>query len=148
MATTSRSLHRAVRLWSFSISTTATDHNSYQQKHYYTEHNCFIGCWEAPKDPKKTKLAQLRRYYAKQVKEVRKKYIKEIKLMRLTKRCKDEAHKERKVAEQEFHQALKVGELEGNFWVLNCFDLVVFKACQLEMGGRRSIWIGEVSEEI
>ncbi|BFG15405.1 hypothetical protein CerSpe_016790 [Prunus speciosa] len=131
MATTSRSLYRTLRLRSFSTSTKPSHHNSHQQNHQYTDPNSFIGCWEAPKDPKEAeaKLAQLRRDYAKQVKEVRKEYIQEVELMRLEKLRKDEARKEalrlqneerkrlkaeaakvraqqREVAEQEFRQTL------------------------------------------
>ncbi|KAK9933155.1 hypothetical protein M0R45_020360 [Rubus argutus] len=129
MATSRSSLYRNLR--SFSTSTRATHHKSHQQTHQYSEPSSFIGSWEAPSNPKEAeaKLAQLRRDYAKQVKEIRKEYIKEVELMRIEKLRKDEARREalrlqneerkrlkaeaakvraqqRQVAEEEFRQTL------------------------------------------
>lgn len=129
MATARSSLYRNLR--SFSTSMRATHHKSHQQTHQYSEPSSFIGSWEAPSNPKEAeaKLAQLRRDYAKQVKEIRKEYIKEVELMRLEKLRKDEARREalrlqneerkrlkaeaakvraqqRQVAEEEFRQTL------------------------------------------
>ena len=71
--------------------------------------NSFFGSWESPKDPKEAeaKLAQLRRDYAKQVKEVCKEYIWEMELMRLEKQSKDEAKKEAIRATNEKWKKLK-----------------------------------------
>lgn len=118
-----------------STSTAATTkpshHNQHQQNHKFLEPNSFIGSWESPRDPKEaqSRLVQLRRDYAKQVKELRKEYIREVELARLEKLRKDEARREalrvqneerkkqkaevakaraqeRQVAEQEFRQTL------------------------------------------
>ncbi|KAK1577784.1 hypothetical protein Q3G72_024764 [Acer saccharum] len=87
--------------------------------------------WESPRTPKEAekRLAQLRRDYAKQVKETRKGYIHEMELLRLDKLQKDQAKQEafrvakeertrlkaeaakvraqeRKLAEEEFRQTL------------------------------------------
>lgn len=81
---------------SFSTSIKSAHHNNHQQTHKYLEANAFVGSWEAPKDPKEAqaRLAQLRRDYAKQVKQVRKNYIQEVELLRLEKERKDEAKRE------------------------------------------------------
>lgn len=130
MATVSRSLRRNLTR-SFSSTAAPVARNNHQQTHQFSEPNSFIGSWDAPKNPKEAekKLAQLRRDYAKQVKEMRKGYIEEMELMRLEKQRKDEAKKEalrlaneerkklkaeaakvraeeRKVAEEEFRQIL------------------------------------------
>ncbi|KAJ4723200.1 Stress response protein NST1 [Melia azedarach] len=116
---------------SFSSTPAPIHRNSNQQTHQFLESNSFLGSWDAPRNPKEAekKLAQLRRDYAKQVKEVRKAYIQEMDLLRLEKQRKDEARKEalrlaneerkklkaeaakvraqeRKVAEEEFRQTL------------------------------------------
>lgn len=137
MASSSRSAIRTATnlsnnlLRSFSTSTKSAHHNNHQQTHKYLETNAFIGSWEAPKDPKEAqaRLAQLRRDYAKQVKQVRKNYIQEVELLRLEKQRKDDAKREalrvaneerkklkaeaakaraeeRKVAEEEFRRTL------------------------------------------
>nr|XP_028948723.1 calponin homology domain-containing protein DDB_G0272472-like isoform X1 [Malus domestica] len=170
MATTSRSLYRRLCLRSFSTSTKPTHHNSHQQNHQYMEPNSFIGCWEAPKDPKEAeaKLAHLRRDYTKQVKEVRKEYIKEVELMRLDKLLKDEARKEalrlqneerkrlkaeaakvraqqREVAEQEFQQTLlkeRAEKLEN--WKMKEKRKEEMKKDEKELLRRKSsMWINE-----
>lgn len=126
MATVSRSIRRNLTR-SFSSTAVPVARNNHQ----FSEPNSFIGSWDAPKNPKEAekKLAQLRRDYAKQVKEMRKGYIEEMELMRLEKQRKDEAKKEavrlaneerkklkaeaakvkaeeRKVAEEEFRKTL------------------------------------------
>lgn len=76
--------------------TAPSHHNHHQQNHKYLSPSEFINSWDPPKDPKeaKSKLAHLRRQYAKQVKEVRKEYIQEMELQRIEKQRKDEAKKE------------------------------------------------------
>ncbi|CAI0401543.1 unnamed protein product [Linum tenue] len=115
----------------FSSSSIATGKNNHKETHNFLEANSFLGCWEAPKNPKEAekRLAMLRRQYAKQLKEVRKEYIVEMEAMRMEKQRKDEARQEvirianeerrklkaeaakvraeeRKVAEEEFRQTL------------------------------------------
>ncbi|KAL2933757.1 Hydrocephalus-inducing protein [Bienertia sinuspersici] len=70
-------------------------HNDHSQNQVYLKPSTIIGSWEAPKSPKEalTKLALLRRDYAKQVKELRKHYINEMELQRQEKLRKDEALK-------------------------------------------------------
>ncbi|KAE8732474.1 putative Histidine kinase [Hibiscus syriacus] len=114
-----------------SFSTKSSHHNNHQATHIYLDPNSFLGSWKSPNDPKvaEKKLAQLRRDYAKQVKNVRKEYIQEMELLRLEKLRKEEARKEairvaneerkrlkaeaakvraqeRMVAEEEFRQTL------------------------------------------
>ncbi|OMO71011.1 hypothetical protein CCACVL1_18512, partial [Corchorus capsularis] len=114
-----------------SFSTKPSHHNHHQESHKFLEPSSFLGSWKSPDDPKvaEKKLAQLRRDYAKQVKEVRKEYIHEMDILRLEKLRKEEtrqeairvANEERKrlkaeaakvraqerlVAEQEFRQTL------------------------------------------
>ncbi|GMI70495.1 hypothetical protein like AT5G49210 [Hibiscus trionum] len=78
------------------FSTKASHHNNHQTTHKYLDPNSFLGSWKSPTDPKEAekKLAQLRRDYAKQVKNVRKEYIHEMELLRLEKLRKEEARKE------------------------------------------------------
>ncbi|GAV58992.1 hypothetical protein CFOL_v3_02525 [Cephalotus follicularis] len=70
--------------------------NNHQQTHEFLGPNPFLGSWEKPKDPRdaERRVAQLRREYGKQVKEVRKQYIQEVELMLLDKQRKDEARRE------------------------------------------------------
>ncbi|XP_054788052.1 protein PXR1 [Prosopis cineraria] len=86
----------SVFLRSFVTSAKPSHHNDHKKNHKFLEPNSFIGSWEAPKDPKEAeaRLAQLRRDYAKQVKEVRKAYIQEMEFMRLEKQRKDDARRE------------------------------------------------------
>ncbi|XVE84728.1 hypothetical protein DITRI_Ditri17bG0036300 [Diplodiscus trichospermus] len=79
-----------------SFSTKSSHHNNHQQTHKFLDRNSFLGSWKSPSDPKEAekKLAQLRRDYAKQVKNVRKEYIQEMELLRLDKLRKEEARKE------------------------------------------------------
>ncbi|KAI9128373.1 hypothetical protein K1719_001366 [Acacia pycnantha] len=126
-----KSSHFSETLRSFATTAKPSHHNDHKRNHKFLEPNSFIGSWEAPKDPKEAeaRLAQLRRDYAKQVKEVRKAYIQEIELMRLEKQRKDDARREairvaneerklkaevakvkaeeRKIAQEEFRQTLK-----------------------------------------
>ncbi|XP_028804458.1 LOW QUALITY PROTEIN: reticulocyte binding protein 2 homolog b-like [Neltuma alba] len=121
----------SVTLRSFATTAKPSHHNDHKRNHKFLEPSSFIGSWEAPKDPKEAeaRLAQLRRDYAKQVKEVRKAYIQEMELMRLEKQRKDDARREairvaneqrkklkaevakvkaeeRKIAQEEFRQTL------------------------------------------
>ncbi|KAK9266391.1 hypothetical protein L1049_027293 [Liquidambar formosana] len=114
-----------------STSTSSSHHNYHQQNHAYLQPTDYIGSWKTPTNPKEAeaKLAQLKRDYAKKVKQIRKEYIYEVELQRLEKQRKDEAKKEairqateerkklkaaaaearaaeRKVAEEEFRQTL------------------------------------------
>ncbi|KAK6255209.1 hypothetical protein QQP08_012471 [Theobroma cacao] len=79
-----------------SFSSKSSHHNNHQQSHKFLEPSSFLGSWKSPNDPKdaEKKLAQLRRDYAKQVKDVRKEYIHEMELSRLEKLRKEEARKE------------------------------------------------------
>ncbi|KAK8986051.1 hypothetical protein V6N11_082337 [Hibiscus sabdariffa] len=79
-----------------SFSSKTSHHNNHQTTHKYLDPNSFLGSWKSPAHPKEAerKLAQLRRDYAKQVKDVRKEYIHEMELLRLEKLRKEEARKE------------------------------------------------------
>ncbi|KAK4856168.1 hypothetical protein QYF36_014782 [Acer negundo] len=127
MGTRSRSLLRTLGR---SLCTTAgPSHRS--NNHKFLDPTSFINSWESPRTPKEAekRLAQLRRDYAKQVKETRKGYIHEMELLRLDKLRKDQAKQEalrvaneerkrlkaeaaklraqeRKLAEEEFRQTL------------------------------------------
>ncbi|KAL5784320.1 hypothetical protein ACOSQ2_006712 [Xanthoceras sorbifolium] len=130
MGTRSRSLLRTLGR---SLCTTAgpTNRNNNHHTHKYLDPNSFVGCWEAPRTPKEAekRLAQLRREYAKQLKDTRKGYIHEMELLRLEKLRKDQATQEalrianeerkklkaeaakvraeeRKLAQEEFRQTL------------------------------------------
>lgn len=99
MATISRPLFRNLsRRFSTAVEgAPASSHrNSHLQTHKFLEPDSYLGSWNAPKNPKEAekKLAQLRRDYAKKVKETRKQYIEEMELVRLEKQRKDEARKE------------------------------------------------------
>uniref|UniRef100_A0A2N9GP37 Uncharacterized protein n=1 Tax=Fagus sylvatica TaxID=28930 RepID=A0A2N9GP37_FAGSY len=101
---TSRSLYRTTTrfsktLRSFSTTTNPSHHNHHQANHKYLEPSDFVGSWwhsDPPQDPKvaERRLAQLRRDYAKHVKQVRKEYIHEVELLRLEQQRKDEAKRE------------------------------------------------------
>ena len=118
-------------LRSFATTAKPSHYINHLENHKFLEPNSFLGCWEVPKDPKEAeaKLAQLRRNYAKQVRDVRKEYIREMELMRLEKQMKDDARREairvaneerkklkaeaaklkaeeRKIAQEEFRQTL------------------------------------------
>ena len=126
-----KSSQLSVTLRSFATTAQPSHHNDHNRNHKFLEPCSFIGSWEAPKNPKEAeaRLAQLRRDYAKQVKEVRKAYIQEMELMRLEKQRKDDARREairvaneerkklkaevakvkaeeRKIAQEEFRQTL------------------------------------------
>ncbi|XP_010275197.1 PREDICTED: uncharacterized protein LOC104610326 isoform X2 [Nelumbo nucifera] len=79
-----------------SSSPTPSLRNQHQLQHEFSKPNEFLGSWKPPKDPKEAeaKLGQLRRDYAKQVKELRKQYIYEMELQRLEQQQKDEAKRE------------------------------------------------------
>lgn len=125
-----------------SFSTAPSYHNHHRQNHKYVSPSEFINSWDPPKDPKEaeSKLAHLRRQYAKQVKEVRKEYIQEMELQRIEKQRKDEAKKEalrianeerkaakmaakkakaaeRQLVEEEFRQTLVCGTYRPLFCV-------------------------------
>ncbi|THG10383.1 hypothetical protein TEA_008455 [Camellia sinensis var. sinensis] len=107
-------------LRSLSTSAAATsNHNNHQSRH---QPNTFLNSWNPPKDPKEAeaKLLQLRRQYAKKMKEVRKEYIQEMELQRLEKQRRDDArresiriaHEERKAAKAATKKA-KAAEREA-----------------------------------
>ncbi|XP_021888288.1 vicilin-like seed storage protein At2g18540 [Carica papaya] len=101
-----RELAKTIR----SFSNKATSHHSHhQQTHKFLEASSFIGSWEAPKNPKEaeSRLTQLRRDYAKQVKELRKEYVHEMALLRLEKQRKDEARMQTIRAANEERKRLK-----------------------------------------
>lgn len=155
MAVSSRSAIRSATnlsnnlLRSFSTSTKSAHHNIHQQTHKFLEANAFVGSWEPPKDPEEAqaRLVQLRRDYAKQVKQVRKNYIQEVELLRLENQRKDEAKREalrvaneerkklkaeaakaraeeRKVADEEFRRTLVSGFLIILYLLL---DMIVWR---------------------
>lgn len=133
----------SVSLRSFATTAKPAHHNNHMQNHKFLEPNSFLGSWEAPKGPKEAeaRLAQLRRDYAKKVKEVRKEYICEMELMMLEKQRKDDARREairvaneerkklkaevakvkaeeRKIAQEEFRQTL-VCVLSPSYFCVN-----------------------------
>lgn len=110
---------------------TTTHHIDHQRTQEFLPAENYLNSWKPPKDPKEaqSKLALLRREYAKKVKVVRKKYIREMEFQKLEKLKRDEAKKEalrianeqrkaakeaerkakakeREVAEEEFRQTL------------------------------------------
>lgn len=101
-------------LRSFATTSKSAHHNNHRDNHKFLPPTSFLGSWEAPKDPKEAeaKLAQLRRDYAKQVKELRKGYIEEMELMRLEKQRKDEARREALRVATEERKRLKAQEAE------------------------------------
>ncbi|XP_057443189.1 uncharacterized protein LOC130734824 [Lotus japonicus] len=101
-------------LRSFATTAKSAHHNNHRDNHKFLPPTSFLGSWEAPKDPKEAeaKLAQLRRDYAKQVKELRKEYIEEMELMRLEKQRKDEARREALRVATEERKRLKAQEAE------------------------------------
>lgn len=88
-----------------SVSTHAkpSHHKEHSRNQEYLKPTSFIGSWEAPKDPKEAqaKLAQLRRDYAKQVKDIRKQYIYEMELQRQEQIRKEEARREEILRQRE-----------------------------------------------
>lgn len=115
----------------FSSTNRDTHHKDHQRTHEYLPPSNYLNSWDTPRNPKEaqSKLAILRREYAKQVKAVRKQYIREMELQKLEKLKKDEARrealrianeerkaakaaekkakaKEREIAEEEFRQTL------------------------------------------
>lgn len=134
----------AKTLRSTSTSTTLpSHHNDHERNHEYRQPNRLVNSWKPAKDPKESqaRLAQLRREYAKQVKELRKEYSHEMQLQMMEKQRKDEAKREalriareerkaskaaaaearaaeRKVSEEEFRQTLVC-----EFFLLMCWEL-------------------------
>ncbi|XAR62554.1 hypothetical protein NMG60_11017356 [Bertholletia excelsa] len=165
----------AVSLRSLSTLATTTTNNSTgaisrRPEHEYLQPNQYLNSWKRPKDPKEAeaKLAQLRREYAKKVKEIRKEYILEMELQRLEKQRKDEARREairvaneerraakaaskkakaaeREVAEEEFRQTLlkeRADKLE--YWRRRQAQIVEKKKEKKELLRRQSsMWINE-----
>lgn len=99
---------------SFATRAANSHHNNHHENHKFLSPHSFVGSWKAPRDPKEAEaqLAQLRRDYAKQVKEVRKEYILEVEAMRLEKQQKDEARKEALRVANEERKKLKAQEKE------------------------------------
>lgn len=99
-----------------SFSTASSHHNHHQQNHKYLSPSEFLNSWDPPKDPKEaeSKLAHLRRQYAKQVKDVRKEYIQEMELQRIEKQRKDEAKKEALRIANEERKAAKMAAKKAN----------------------------------
>lgn len=89
--------------------TKSSQHNNHKENHNYLNPSSFIGSWEAPKDPKEAeaRLSQLRRDYAKQVKQIRKLYIEEVELMNLNKLRQDESCRETLRLQNEERKKLK-----------------------------------------
>ncbi|GMH08036.1 hypothetical protein Nepgr_009876 [Nepenthes gracilis] len=90
-------------------------HNDHKRNHVYLSPNDFIGSWEPHKNPKQAEsnLAQLRRDYARQVKELRKQYICEMELQRQEKLRKDEARREEIRREREERKKSKAAAAEA-----------------------------------
>ncbi|KAJ7974000.1 Stress response NST1-like protein [Quillaja saponaria] len=171
----SRSLFRSSTqfskpLRSFATSSESAHHNNHQENHKYLEPSSYVGSWVTPKDPKEAeaKLAQLRRNYAKQVKERRKEYIHEVELMRLDKQRKDEAKREairvaneerrklkaeaakvraqeRKIADEEFRQTLLKERAEKlEYWKMKLQSHEEKKKEKKELLHRQSsTWVDE-----
>lgn len=100
----------------FNTTTAAPTHHKYhQQNQTYEEPNDYISSWKPPSEPKEAeaKLAQLRREYAKKVKELRKEYIYEMELQRLEKKRQDEAKKEAILQAREERKKLKAAAAEA-----------------------------------
>lgn len=129
---------------SFATRASHSHHNNHRENHKFLSPSSFVGSWQTPKDPKEAEamLAQLRRDYAKQVKEVRKEYIREMEAMALEKQRKDEARREalrvaneerkkikaqaaevraqeRNIAQQQFRETLVSLLFDLLFWKLN-----------------------------
>ncbi|KAA8548391.1 hypothetical protein F0562_000075 [Nyssa sinensis] len=158
-------------LRSLSTSTTSpSHHNDHKRNHEFLPPSDFISSWKPPKDPKEAeaKLSQLRREYAKKVKEVRKEYICEMELQRLEKQRKDEAKREairianeerkaakaaekkakaaeREVAEEEFRQTLlKERAQKLEYWRMKEKERAEDKKDKKELLRRQSsMWIDE-----
>ncbi|CAK8540559.1 unnamed protein product [Lathyrus sativus] len=98
----------------FSTRVSHSHHNNHCENHKFLSPSSFVGSWRAPKDPKEAEamLAQLRRDYAKQVKEVRKEYIREMEAMELEKQRKDEARRESLRVANEERKKLKAQAAE------------------------------------
>ncbi|CAL5190994.1 unnamed protein product [Lathyrus oleraceus] len=99
---------------SFSTRVSHSHHNNHRENHKFLSPSSFVGSWQTPKDPKEAEamLAQLRRDYAKQVKEVRKEYIREMEAMKLEKQRKDEARRESLRVANEERKKLKAQAAE------------------------------------
>ncbi|GAB4860834.1 hypothetical protein Ancab_035996 [Ancistrocladus abbreviatus] len=100
-------------------STVASDkpshHNDHKRNHLYLKPNNFIGSWESPRNPKEAEsnLAQLRRDYAKQVRELRKQYIYEMELQRQEQLRKDEARREEIARQREERKKTKAAAAQA-----------------------------------
>ncbi|KAJ7969766.1 Stress response NST1-like protein [Quillaja saponaria] len=165
---TSTQLSKPLR--SFATASDSGHHNN----HKFLEPSSYVGSWVTPKDPKEAeaKLAQLRRDYAKQVKERRKEFIHEVELMRLEKQRKDEVKREairvvneerkklkaeaakvraeeRKIADEEFRQTLlkeRADKLE--YWKMKLQSHEEKKKEKKELLHRQSsVWIDELEVE-
>ncbi|KAI8003337.1 hypothetical protein LOK49_LG08G02343 [Camellia lanceoleosa] len=158
-------------LRSLSTSAAATSHhNNHQSSHQFLEPNTFLNSWKPPKDPKEAeaKLLQLRRQYAKKMKEVRKEYIQEMELQRLEKQRKDDARREairianeerkaakaatkkakaaeREAAEEEFRKTLLKERTEKlEYWRMKENKIEEKKKDKNELVRRQSsMWINE-----
>ncbi|XP_077211132.1 stress response NST1-like protein [Tasmannia lanceolata] len=77
-------------------STSTPSHRHHTNPHEFSSPSEFLGSWKSPTSPKEaeTKLAHLRRDYAKQVKQLRHQYFYEMELHRAEKQRKDEAKRE------------------------------------------------------
>ncbi|WJX28674.1 hypothetical protein P8452_17363 [Trifolium repens] len=159
---------------SFATRASNSHHNNHRENHKFLSPSSFVGSWQAPKDPKEAEamLAQLRRDYAKQVKEVRKECIREMEAMALEKQQKDEARREslrvaneerkklkaqaaelraqeRSIAKQQFQETLlkeRAEKLES--WRMKIKKHEQKKAEKKELLHKRSsIWVDEAELE-
>lgn len=99
----------------FSSTVRDTHHKDHQRTHEYLPPSNYLNSWDTPRNPKEaqSKLALLRREYAKQVKAVRKQYIREMELQKLEKLNKDEARREALRIANEERRAAKAAEKEA-----------------------------------
>ncbi|KAL9247437.1 hypothetical protein vseg_020869 [Gypsophila vaccaria] len=164
-------LHR--KLSTLTTTQKPSHHRDHIQNHVYQPPTTFIGSFlqdSPPKNPKQAmaKLAQLRRDYAKQVKEVRKEYIHEMELQRQEKQRKAEARKveilrqreerlkskaaaaqaravERKAFEEDFRQQLMKEKTEKlEYWKLRQKRIAERKNNKKELICKQSFkWIDE-----
>ena len=159
---------------SFATRASHSHHNNHSENHKFLSPSPFVKSWQAPKDPKEAqaRLAQLRRDYAKQVKEVRKEYIREMEAMALEKQRKDEARREalrvaneeRKkikaqaaelraqehtIAKQQFHETLlKEREEKLEYWRMKTKKHEEKKAEKKELLHKQSsLWVDEADLE-
>lgn len=96
----------------FSTTANTAHHKDHQRTHEFLPPSNYLNSWETPRNPKEaeSRLALLRREYAKQMKAVRKEYIREMELQKLEKLKMDEARRETLRIANEERKAAKAAE--------------------------------------